>query len=126
MHHLALGAFDVAHVAVFYEQALGLVRLKENRDETGQLRSIWLRADTHSGFVLMIERTDKPRPLDRAEAGVVPGWFLLAFAVSIEERTAAEERLERAGAVVEHRTKFSSYARDPEGNRFAISCYPLD
>ena len=123
MHHLALGAFDVDRVAVFYEQALGLVRLQENKDAAGQLRSIWLRVGI--GMVLMIERTEKPRPPDRAEAGVVPGWFLLAFAVSVAERSAAEGRLEQAGTVVESRTEFSSYARDPEGNRFAISCYPF-
>lgn len=126
IHHLALGSCDVAGLAAFYEQALGLVRIKEHRDEAGLLRSIWLRLGPGSHAVLMIEKTDQPRSSDRAHAGVVPGWFLLAFEVSAAERAAAERRLEQAGATLEGRTEFSSYARDPEGNRFAISCYPLE
>lgn len=131
VHHVALGARDVENVAAFYERALGLLRARVQHDPAGVLRSVWLsltpgrqrRGPLES--VLMIERTDAPRPADRAAPGAVPGWFLLAFAVRADERASLEERIERAGAIIEARTEFSSYARDPEGNRFAISCYPL-
>jgi glyoxylase I family protein len=123
VHHIALGALDVASVAHFYETALGLQRHSTHEDEQGQLRSIWLCLGPSGATngVLMIEKTELPRPSDRSQAGVVPGWFLLAFPILASERKEAEARIERAGAVIEERTAYSSYARDPEGNRFAVS-----
>lgn len=129
VHHVALGARDVRGLAEFYERALGLRRVQEHLDEAGELRSIWLSLQqsgpTHS--VLMIEKTRAaaaPGPAS-PPMQVLPGWFLLAFSVPEQEREHLEARVLRAGATFEGKTAKSSYARDPEGNRFAISCYPL-
>lgn len=115
LHHLALGALDVARLAEFYRQAFGLELDREHRSVDGTLRSIWLRVGS---LVLMIERTDAP---SRWVETVGVGPFLLAFSVTELERREVEARLERLGAPIESRTDYTSYARDPEGNRIAIS-----
>jgi catechol-2,3-dioxygenase len=116
---VALGARDVERVATFYREAFGLA--EDARHHAGaELRSIWLRLGP--GVVLMIERTDDERP---RRQGVAAGPFLLAFRIEEGERADRERRLEELGAAVESRSAFSSYARDPEGNRVAISFHPL-
>jgi hypothetical protein len=70
----------------------------------------------------MIEASVSPaRPV---EEGVGAGLFLLALRVPGEERTAFERRLEQLGQRIESRSQFTSYARDPDGNRIAVSHYP--
>jgi glyoxylase I family protein len=111
LHHVALGARDVERVAGFYRELIGLPETARQLDERGELRAIWLEA---AGTLLMVERAS-------AETA---SFFLLAFEVSPSERPSLEARLEAAGHRIEGRTPFSSYARDPEGNRVAISHYP--
>jgi catechol 2,3-dioxygenase-like lactoylglutathione lyase family enzyme len=118
LHHLALGAHDVEGVARFYREVLGLVEERRHHSDDGALRSIWLDL---GGARLMIERTDDERP--RVE-GVGAGPFLIATRGSEEERTAFEQALKARGGEIEDRTAFTSYGRDPEGNRVAVSCYP--
>lgn len=120
LHHLALGAKDVARIAQFYQRAFDLQCDREHYETGGELRSIWLRAGT---LLLMIERT--PLPPSRVE-GVGAGPFLLAFRVDPERRAEMELRLQQLGAPIESRTEHSSYARDPEGNRIAISHFPVE
>lgn len=119
LHHLALGARDVARVAGFYRDVLGLEERARHDDDAGRLRSIWLALGDDT--VLMVERTEQP--LRRVD-GVGAGPFLLALACTPTEREALESALERAGSFIESRTAYTSYARDPEGNRVAISHYP--
>ncbi|MBK7584204.1 MAG: VOC family protein [Myxococcales bacterium] len=119
IHHIALGARDVEQVAGFYRDVFGLPEVARHFTETGELRSVWLST---LGSVLMVERTSEPT---RLVTGVGGGPFLLAFRVAPGERAELERRLEQAGAPLESRTAESSYARDPEGNRVAISHYPL-
>ena len=125
LHHIALGARDVARVAAFYRDTFGLPERARHHYAIGErfagtLRAIWLGLGGES--VLMIEHSEAP--LRRVE-GVGAGPFLLALHVDEDEREDLEARLEDAGAPIEARTTFSSYARDPEGNRVAISHYPL-
>lgn len=107
-------------LAGFYRDVLGLPELARHLDAAGELRSIWLDAD---GVMLMIERTDEPL---RRVTGVGAGPFLLALEVAPEARAELEARLAGAGSPVESRSKYTSYTRDPEGNRVAISHYPLE
>lgn len=120
LHHLALGANDVERLAAFYACAFGLVELRRNHDADGNLRSIWL---TLGDATLMIEHTSRSR---QVVTGVDAGLFLIAFRVVGTERDAVERRLAELGHPLESRTEHSSYFRDPEGNRFALSSYPLD
>lgn len=119
LHHVALGANDVETVAGFYCDLFDLAELRRHTYASGELRSIWL--DLGAG-VLMIEHTERTRA--RCE-GVDAGTFLLAFERTPEERVVFEQRLDAAGIAVESRSDFSTYFRDPEGNRVAVSCYPL-
>lgn len=118
LHHIALGAADVERVAAFYGHVFGLPEIGRHFDGAGELRSIWLDAQ---GVVLMVERTPAPA---RFVEGVGSGPFLLAFAISPDERARFERALTDAGCCVESRSPFTSYARDPEGNRVAVSHYP--
>lgn len=118
VHHIALGARDVEGVARFYREVFGLPEVARHRTEGGALRSIWLE----SGATLLMIELSEAAP--RVVAGVASGPFLIAFSVEASERAALEGALARAGSVVELRTEHSSYARDPEGNRVAISHYP--
>ena len=123
LHHVALGARDVARVARFYTDGLQLAERARFDDDAGRLRAIWL--DLGPSCVLMIERTEiAARPLDGPVVG--PGPFLIAVRAPDEgARDAAIARLEQMGAPVEASTEHTRYLRDPEGNRVAISCYPL-
>jgi catechol 2,3-dioxygenase-like lactoylglutathione lyase family enzyme len=105
LHHVALGARDVERVAAWYRDALGLAETARHLHADGSLRSIWLDM---GGPLLMIERSETPGP------------FLLAFRCDVGERAA----LEAALGAVEARTAFTSYARDPEGGRVAVSHHP--
>jgi glyoxylase I family protein len=117
LHHIALGAQDVARVATFYADVFELDVVARHEDEGG-LRAIWLSCE---GVLLMVERAAEGRPLVE---GVAAGPFLLAFAVEPSARASVERRLEAQGAPIEARTDFTSYARDPEGNRVAVSSWP--
>lgn len=119
LHHLALGTRDVALLSRFYTDVLELREVTRHLHADGSLRSVWLDL---GGSLLMIEPTADP---PRAVVGVGAGLFLIALTVSQEERSQFEMRLELAGARIESRSEFTSYARDPDGNRMAISAYPL-
>ena len=118
LHHLALGAKDVEKVAEFYRVFFKLPETRRHTDEHG-LRSIWLKLE--SG-VVMVERIDEPR---QSNARMRPGLFLIAFQCTKEERDALERVLTANGHPIEERTDFTSYVRDPEGNRVALSNYAL-
>lgn len=114
VHHIALGAMDVEGVARFYRETFGLPELKRHLHPDASLRSIWLDC---TSFVLMIEAVDAIEPSTDMRSGL----FLIAFSVTQEERSRVEKHLTQRGHSIEHRSEFSSYSRDPEGNRVAIS-----
>ncbi len=119
LHHIALGARDVEAVAEFYRDIFELAETARHRYDHGALRSIWLDM---GGTLLMVEHTDAP---NKQVDGVGAGPFLLAFDIAgPTERRELEARLEQRGIEIEERTDFSSYFRDPEGNRVAVSHYP--
>lgn len=118
LHHVALGARDPHALSEFYSEVFELEELSRHEDARGKLRSVWLDL---GGAILMVERTRRSRPqVEGLDAGV----FLLAFDVEPAQREAMISRLEEAGAAIESETEFTTYARDPEGNRVAISHYP--
>jgi glyoxylase I family protein len=119
LHHLALGTQDVARLARFYCDVLELPELTRHLHADGTLRSVWLDL---GGPVLMLEATEEA---PRSVIGVGSGPFLIALSVEPALRPAFEVRLREAGCEVESRTEWTSYARDPDGNRIALSSYPL-
>jgi glyoxylase I family protein len=118
LHHVAVGSSDVERLARFYREVFILTEATRHHDERGVLRSIWL--DLGEAW-LMIEHSNEPV---RVVHGVGSGPFLLALRVSVAERQRLERELESLGHAIESRTQFTSYTRDPDGNRVAFSHYP--
>jgi catechol-2,3-dioxygenase len=119
LHHLALGASNVERLAAFYAMTFGLREVSRQRDNDGVLRSVWLALE---GSVLMIERTAQRR--ERVQ-DVDAGLFLIAFRIKQSERVDFESRMAAHACPLESTTEHTSYFRDPEGNRFAVSTFPL-
>jgi glyoxylase I family protein len=118
LHHVAVGSSDVERLAHFYREVFSLSEATRHHDDSGVLRSIWLELGE---AWLMIEHSTEPA---RVVHGVGSGPFLLALRVSVAERQRLEGVLSARGHAIESRTRFTSYARDPDGNRVAFSHYP--
>jgi catechol 2,3-dioxygenase-like lactoylglutathione lyase family enzyme len=119
LHHLALGTRKVAELAAFYRDVLELRELTRHLNPDGSLRSVWLDLD---GALLMIEQSDEP---PRQVVGIGAGLFLIALRASRAEQARYEAKLAQHGLPVESRSDWTIYARDPDGNRIALSAYPL-
>lgn len=119
LHHLALGARDPDTLAAFYRDVLGLQEVTRHFDGA-ELRSVWLRLGTG---VLMIERIPADTPHNPIK--MAPGLFLLALQIDEAQREVWHDRLAAAGSPIQETTSATSYARDPEGNRIAVSFYAL-
>jgi catechol-2,3-dioxygenase len=122
LHHLALGARDVASLAEFYRDVLGLAEISRHDEAAGGiLRSVWL--DLGGGAILMIEKTQEEarRPMQGRGAGL----FLLALTADEKTVESRCKDLEDRGIYQEAATQFTRYFRDPEGNRFAFSVHPM-
>jgi catechol 2,3-dioxygenase-like lactoylglutathione lyase family enzyme len=121
-HHLALQCSDLEACERFYREVLGLEVLRRwPRDEGGD-RSVWLGLG--EGF-LALERASAPAedtPWRDGRAGL----HLVALRIAPSERAAWESRLAARGAPVVHRTRWTIYVRDPEGNRVGLSHHPHD
>jgi glyoxylase I family protein len=118
VHHVAIKARDVERVAAFYREVLGLLEEKRHNDDTGRLRSIWLRAGSS---IVMVERAMQHARIPSTEGFFAepPGLHLLAFTIDAKDRAALAARLP-----VVHSTDYTLYVLDPEGNRVGLSSYP--
>lgn len=118
VHHLAIKAADVERVARFYREVLGLAEERRHQDDAGTLRSIWFRAGS---AILMIERsTQSGAPIKARDFSAdPPGIHVLALSIDPADGPALASAL----AIV-HRTDYTLYVLDPEGNRVGLSSYP--
>lgn len=114
IHHLALRTRDVTGLARFYEEVVGLALVKRADAPGG---SVWLDAE---GVVVMIEEAMATEPAV-AHATME---LTAAFTIAPSERTFFEDRLTKAGVIVEARTAYTLYFRDPDGRRIGVSAYP--
>ncbi len=104
----------------FYREVLGLPVLRRWPDASGGDRSVWLGLE---GGFLALERAatpPEPGPFHDGRAGL----HLLALRIPAAERAAWEARLAARGVAVAHRTRWTLYLRDPEGNRIGLSHHP--
>ncbi len=131
-HHVAIQCADLRRCERFYREVLGLPVLRRwpLPGEGEGDRSVWLEVGEGPGF-LALERADPADPTGpEAEARPwrdgQPGLHLLALRIAPGERRTWEQRLERAGVPVVHRTRWTIYFRDPEGNRIGLSHHPAD
>jgi catechol 2,3-dioxygenase-like lactoylglutathione lyase family enzyme len=123
-HHLAIQVKDLARAERFYREVLGLSLVRRWPFEDGRPgdRSVWLSVGAGEEFIAL-EACDVDRPPTpfRDPHG---GLHLLALRIPAKDRGAWERRLEQLGVDVVHRTRWSLYLRDPEGNRIGLSHYP--
>ncbi len=124
VHHLAIQCVDLARCEAFYRDVLGLPVLQRWRDEAGLERSVWLSVGEGGGF-LALERAgpDASVPGTSFVDGR-PGLHLVALRIARPEREAWEARLAAAGVEIVHRSRWTLYLRDPEGNRVGLSHHP--
>jgi catechol 2,3-dioxygenase-like lactoylglutathione lyase family enzyme len=138
-HHVAIQCADLGKCEAFYREVLGLPVLRRWPREGGGDRSVWLSLG--DGAFLALERADEPPPQPRSagqrkcgDKPAVPapwrdgkaGLHLVALRIAAAERRSWEDRLEAAGVLVVHRTRWTIYFHDPEGNRIGLSHHPDD
>jgi catechol 2,3-dioxygenase-like lactoylglutathione lyase family enzyme len=126
-HHLAIQCADLEACERFYRDVLGLPVLRRWPREGGGDRSVWLAVGERGdgeGF-LALERAELA-PQARPWRDGAPGLHLLSLRIGPAERRAWEDRLEAAGVLVVHRTRWTIYFHDPEGNRIGLSHHPHD
>lgn len=117
IHHVAVKVADLVRAEAFYVGVLGLPVLRRWPSADGQQdRSLWL--DLGAGAFLALERAEaigasKPEP--------APGLHLLALHIRRSEREVWMARLIQAGFPIYHRTDYTIYVEDPEGNRIGLS-----
>lgn len=110
VHHLAFRTADVAALAAFYRDVLGLEVVREALP-----RSLWLGLGGDA--VLMIEAREA------GEAAVPAGTMeMVALRVDDEERARVRERALALG-IHDGETAFTVYLRDPDGRRVGVSTY---
>jgi glyoxylase I family protein len=114
VHHIALRTADIAGLAAFYRDIVGLS--VADGAETRRSHGVWLSLGE---TWVMIEAREPGEP------GVLPGTMdLIAFAILPSERASFEAKLGRAGVAIEGHTTFTLYFRDPDGRRLGVSHYP--
>lgn len=123
-HHLAVQCADLERCERFYREVLGLEVLRRwpRAGAGGGDRSVWLSLGEGEGF-LALERAERA-PLPRPWRDGLAGLHLVALRIEPGERAAWEARLSRAGIEVVHRTRWTLYFLDPEGNRIGLSHHP--
>lgn len=119
LSHLAVVVRDLAIAERFYVDLLGLEVITRHADEAQRHRSTWVRVDGDS--FLAIERASLEGPLRHDAA---PGHHCLAVRIARVDRDRWVERLEAHGVIVERRSPFTLYVRDPDGALVALSHYP--
>lgn len=124
IHHIAVQVRDLARAEVFYASVLGLPVTKRWPAPEGGTRSLWL--DAGGGAILMLEKAapDARPPSEDAFACPNAGWHVVALTIDAAERKTWEARLMKARVEVVHRSAWTLYVRDPDGNRVALSHHP--
>jgi glyoxylase I family protein len=120
-HHLAIQVRDVERCAAFYRDVLGLPEQVRHLAPDGRLRSIWLTVPG-GGFVA-IEGCEGAAEKE-AFRTPRPGLHLLALRIERGDREQVERALVEKGHPIVHRTPYTLYVRDPEGNRVGLSHHP--
>jgi catechol 2,3-dioxygenase-like lactoylglutathione lyase family enzyme len=129
-HHLAIQVRDLPGAERFYVEVLGLpvVRRWPREDGLPGERSLWLSvgqagSPAHGDEFIALEACDVERPATpfRDPHG---GLHLLSLRIPAADRGAWEQRLQGLGIEMVHRTRWTLYLRDPEGNRIGLSHYP--
>ncbi len=125
-HHIAVQVRDLALAETFYCGVLGLPMLKRWPAEGGGDRALWL--DAGDGSFVAIERAAPDAALPSADGFATgrAGWHVVALRIHTADRVAWEQHLATHGVHIVHRSKWTLFIRDPEGNRLGLSHHPED
>ncbi len=118
MHHVAILVTDLDRAERFYAGVLGLPVLRRHFDDAGAPRAVWLARG--AGAFLALERGATAAPRDDAQAGL----HCVALGIRAAEREAFRSRLSAEGFPVERETRYTLYARDPDGVLVGLSHFP--
>ncbi|HYC56997.1 MAG TPA: VOC family protein [Candidatus Binatia bacterium] len=110
VHHVALRTGDIAGLAAFYRELLGLPLLRDLSP-----RSLWLSLG--DGAVLMIESREAKEPT--LPDGTMD---LVAFGVDAERKSTIRQ-LAIARGCFDGETEYTVYLRDPDHRRVGVSTY---
>jgi glyoxylase I family protein len=123
-HHLAIQVKDLLRAETFYREILGLALVRRWPYEDGRPgeRSVWLSVGSSEEFIAL-EACDVDR-LPTPYRDPHGGLHLLALRIPAGDRGAWERHLSDLGVEIVHRTRWTIYLRDPEGNRIGLSHYP--
>jgi catechol 2,3-dioxygenase-like lactoylglutathione lyase family enzyme len=126
--HFAIKVRDLVAAERFYCGVLGM-RIERRWPDAGGtgIRSVWVRTGDDAGTFLALEALATGQatvPPAAAANGEQQGHHLLALRIRLDQRASFEARLAAAGVKVSHRTVFTMYFADPEGNRLGLSHYP--
>jgi catechol-2,3-dioxygenase len=110
VHHIALGTRDVERLCNFYREVLGLEVAKEDGG------SVWFEI---GDAMLMIAKAP------RGAADPDGSADLFAFGVNEAQRARITTRLVQRGIPLEDEALHTTYFRDPDGRRIAVSTDPL-
>lgn len=124
-HHLAVQVTDLAAAERFYHGVLGLPvvqRWKYGDGRPGE-RALWLQAGPDT-FVAL-EHCTAPAPATEFKDPQAR-LHLFALRIASQDRAAWEQKLRAAGVEIAHRSRWTLYVRDPDGNRIGLSHHPHD
>jgi len=121
-HHLAIQCADLEACERFYRDVLGLEVLRRWPRPEGGDRSVWLGVG--DGFLALERAAAAPAGAPWRDGAA--GLHLVALRIAPGERAAWESRLAARGVEIVHRTRWTVYVRDPEGNRIGLSHWPDD
>jgi protein-L-isoaspartate(D-aspartate) O-methyltransferase len=122
-HHLAVQVTDLAAAERFYHGVLGLPVVKRWLYEDGRAgeRALWL--STGSDTFVALEHCTQPAPASDFKDPQAR-LHLFALRISSKDRAAWEAKLREAGVEIVHRSRWTLYVRDPDGNRIGLSHHP--
>ena len=129
VHHVAIAVRDLGAVEAFYTAVLGLPILRrwpmpgEMTGDDQRDRSIW--CDLGGGAFLALERAAEGEVAREGAGGARGhGYLMIALRITRAARADWEARLAAAGVAIVHRTAYTLYVADPEGNRVGLSHWP--
>ena len=124
LFHVAVKTPNLEASRRFYVDVLGLSVLRRWPWDDGRPgeRSVWLSVGAGEEFLALesCEAERPPAPFRDPHGGL----HLVALRILPSERQQWERTLAERGVEVVHRTKWTLYLRDPEGNRIGLSHFP--